>query len=142
MAKNNDYYYGGDDNTYNRPPGSFADHPAAPPSPSIYSRPTGSFADHPAAPPSPSIYNQSLPPYPSPSPVQRPGNVDRPAHASPFDTAFDDNAYPMNPHSRPPSTIVGPYSSTMSPTPHQDTSYYGAGNISPESGRPYAPESI
>lgn len=132
----NDYYYGGGDN---RPPGSFSDHPAAPPSPSIYSRQPGSVASRPAAPPSPSIYNQSLPPYPSPSPAQRPANA---AYASPFDTAFDDNVYPMNPHSRNPSPSVGPYSSSMSLTQHPDTGYYGAGNVSPESGRPYPPESI
>ena len=118
----NDYYYGASGNNYNRP--------------------QDSFADYPTASPSPVSYNQSLPLYPSPSPVQRPANADRPANASPFDTAFDDNVYPMNSHSRPPSTSVGPYSSTLNLSQHPDTSYYGAGNISPQQNRPYPPENI
>lgn len=124
MASNNDYYYG---SGHNNPIG-----------------PQGTFTDHPAASPSPLSYDQNLPPYPgSSSPLQRPANVDRPTHASPFDTAFDDNVYPMNPHSRPSSTNPhGPYSSTMSLPQHHDTTYYGAGNHSPDQGMPYPPENI
>ncbi|SPN98921.1 related to membrane protein [Cephalotrichum gorgonifer] len=110
--------------------------------------------NYPTASPSPlSFDQQSLPPYTS-SPIQRPANADRPSHASPFDTAFDDNAYPMNMHSNnPSSTNLGPYSSsTMNlpqqqqypqhPQQRQDTTYYGAGNVSPDHGGPYPPEDI
>ncbi len=61
----------------------------------------------------------------------------QPGRPSPFDTVFDDHAYPSN--SRQGSVPGG---STPQPSPYQDTGYYGQAGASPMSSRPNVAEDI
>ncbi|PKS05265.1 hypothetical protein jhhlp_008636 [Lomentospora prolificans] len=84
--------------------------------------------------PSPLSYTQHDPYSPSPTPVQRPAHGA--THASPFDTVFDDNVYPMNNRHNNSSTDFGTYNnSNMNLPQQQDTAYYGPGRGSPDAGR-------
>ncbi|KAL2753884.1 hypothetical protein ACRALDRAFT_1062860 [Sodiomyces alcalophilus JCM 7366] len=109
----NDFYYG------NRPPSTGPSQSQSPYSGAAYM---------------PSPASTTAPPYSSSNPV--PDTTNRPPRSdtvSPFDTVFDDNAYPTD------STQNGfrpsPYGSSTTnmmqqPTPygHQDTAYYGPGS--------------
>lgn len=111
----NDYYYGGQ-----RPPVSDSQSPSHGP----YYNPQ--FAASPQATPAPSYQSG----YQAPGSSHPHGGRSQ-TGPSPFDTVFDDNAYPMNSQNPTPSASHGDVS--QHPSPYSETSYLGAG-----AARPYA----
>lgn len=112
----NDYYYGSQ-----KPPAHDS------PSPAPYY--SSAYPPSPHTGPAPSYHSD----YPATAPSHPYGQRQQQTGPSPFDTVFDDNAYPMN--SRNPT----PTASTAhvgQPSPYYDASYQGAGGA-----RPY-PEDI
>lgn len=125
----NDYYYGANQRPH------AADNT---PSPAPYHN--APFAPSPqSSTPAPSYHSA----YPAPNPSHTPGPYGAPqgqpprTGASPFETVFDDHAYPANP--RP--YAAGSAGSTPQPGLYDDTGYYGKGGA-PSSSRPHVAEDI
>ena len=125
----NDYYYGGSQ----RP------HAAGnAPSPAPYHN--APFAPTPqSSTPAPSYHSGYPTPHASQSPAPYGAPLGQPPRtgASPFETVFDDHAYPMN--QRP--YAAGSAGSASQPGLYQDTSYYGNAGA-PSSSRPHVAEDI
>ncbi|POR37030.1 Rhomboid-like protein, partial [Tolypocladium paradoxum] len=125
----NDYYDGG-----NQRPRA-ADNT---PSPAPYHN--AQFAASPRSTPAPSYHSA----YPAPNPSHTLGPYGAPqgqpprTGASPFDTVFDDHAYPVN--SRP--YAAGSTGNISQPGLYQDTGYYGQGGAPLSSSGPHVAENI
>ncbi|GJN85970.1 hypothetical protein PLIIFM63780_009546 [Purpureocillium lilacinum] len=118
----NEYYYG---TGQQRPHGGTA-------SPAPYNN--AHFAPSPQSTPAPSYHSGN----PGHAPFAAPQDHPPRTGPSPFDTVFDDHAYPMNSHSRP--YAAGSNSSMSQQGQYQDTGYYGqAGGAS---STPHGPNDI
>ena len=118
IMANNDFYGG------QRPPAN--DYPPAP----YYNQP---YTPSPQSTPAPSYSS-----YAAPGASATPGAGHQRTGPSPFDTVFDDNAYPMNSRNPTPAASTGDLSQQNA---YYDASYQGQGGYAPGAPRPY-PEDI
>lgn len=108
----NDYYYG----SQQRPPTHDT------PSPAPYYN--AAYAPSPQSTPAPSYHSG----YPAPGPSHPYGQRQQQTGPSPFDTVFDDNAYPMNSRNPTPAASTGDIAHQ---NPYYDTSYQSQGGARP-----------
>ncbi|KAL2212152.1 rhomboid-domain-containing protein [Sarocladium strictum] len=108
----NDYYYG----SQQKPPTHDT------PSPAPYYN--AAYAPSPQSTPAPSYHSG----YPAPGPSHPYGQRQQQTGPSPFDTVFDDNAYPMNSRNPTPAASTGDIAHQ---NPYYDTSYQNQGGARP-----------